>query len=460
MTEVPAFSKLADTDPVEDARRKHLLRRAWLLVVGSSVAVRMVALLLMRHVPVASDARDYLDMARQIASGHPFLPYWPPGVPLLLKPLVALGASEWVMRAETLVFWILCCGAFYLLMEALGCLAAGWKALLIFSILPDSVQMAIEPMTQMPAAALLVLAMASSMRLLQGTARRVEPWLLGGTLGMLTLVRPSTAPLTLAIPVGLALLSGRLYPSIATLTTAVLLVGAWVGYVHAMTGRAVINTANATNLFYGNNPWTPDYKTWYFGSHAKPGTEEIQQYPAYAEELSAVEALPEAERPGAFAKLAEGYIEAHPARFVWRSANRVRAFLGFDIFTSAALSHSRVLGFPVMGITLPLEALTYLLLALPAVFFLAAVDGVFWRTGPAILLGGTMVLYATPYWVSMSHPTYHFPLLLVLAALGAAAQAHRGPSGSLLRWRGWIAVAALLCVQAEWLWNLADRAGM
>jgi len=277
-----------------------------------------------------------------------------------------------------------------------------------------------------------------------------EAVLLGISLGGLCLVRPSTGLLVVCLPAGVAWFARRLPPSLLSLALAGAMIGAWVHHAHAMTGRWMVNTANAVNLFYGNNPSTPDYRTWYFGSHAKLGSEEIVNFPEYACELQRVQSLPELERPAAFQRLAVSYIATHPGKFLLRTANRVRAFLGFDTFTSAALSRTHLLGVRLTGPVLLLEALAYMLLVAPSVFLLASAPKAFWQSGATVAILGALTLYAAPYWLSMSHPTYHFPLLLPFAALGAAARAGRMPQRSV---RGWIAVGVLLLIQAEWVWQ-------
>lgn len=435
--------------------------RACVAVTAFSVAVRLLVLAAVWYAPFASDARDYLGMARQLLTGAAFVPYWPAGVPLMLAPLLQMGMPVEALRLLPLLFWVLCCWSLYRLLESLGMAGWAWAVLLLFSLLPDAVQMSLEPMTQMPAAALVLLVLSAAVRLIQGSAQRwPEAVLLGVGLGALCLVRPSTAVLVLALPLAVLVFARqvtfarRLGPAALALALAAVMIGAWVAQAHRMTGRYVINTANSVNLFYGNNPWTPDYRTWYFGSHAKLASAEIRQFPEYAGELRTVYALPELDRPAAFQALATAEVKAHPVRFLWRTSNRVRAFLGFDTFTSAALSQERVAGVRLLYPALLLEAAVYLALMLPAVYLLACAPGAFWRTGVVATLAGSILLYSAPYFLSMSHPTYHFAVLLPFAALGLAAWRQGG--WRLHRTRGWVAVAVLLLVQVEWIWQAAQ----
>jgi hypothetical protein len=88
----------------------------------------------------------------------------------------------------------------------------------------------------------------------------------------------------------------------------------------------------------------------------------------------------------------------------------------------------------------------------PAFFWIALAPREFWKRWEALLIAIAIVVYALPYWLSMAHPTYHYPILLPLSALGAVAWVNRKPNQNLTR--GWIALASLFVVEAEWLWQL------
>ena len=418
-----------------------------------SLLVRFIALFAARNAPLAADARDYCDVAWQLASGQPFVPYWPPGVPLFLEPFVAAGASDVLLRASILIFWLITCWGLYRLMRATETQGAAWLVLLIFSLLPDSIQMSIEPMTQMPMAALLIVMLSSAVKAVRG-APPAEYLLLGGSLGIMSLVRPSAAPLIILVPLACALASRRYVPALASAVLAMSLIVCWMGHVHAFTGRWIVNTANGVNIYNGNNPWTPAYRTWYFGSHAKPGSAESLNFPEFEQVLRDVYSLPVLDQSAEFQRLAVSYIRQHPAMFVYRTTNRIRCFFGFDTFTSAALSGKTWMGLRIFPIVLLFEMLVYLLIVGTAVFWIAQAPRRFWRDPATWILLGTIVIYGAPYWISMSHPTYHFPILLPLAVLGVIAwraSDHESPRSL----RGWIALAVLALVQAEWVWQMA-----
>ena len=76
---------------------------------------------------------------------------------------------------------------------------------------------------------------------------------------------------------------------------------------------------------------------------------------------------------------------------------------------------------------------------------------------------GLTLLYALPYFASFSHPTYHFPIIPLLAA-PAAFVAARGLTGAsiLPSTRGrrrliYAAWAVLLAIQMEWIAHMSSR---
>jgi hypothetical protein len=387
-----------------------------------------------------------------LASGAKFLPYWPPGLPLYLAPFIAGGFGDAVLRVAMLPWWLLFCWGMWRLTVDLGVKRIAWLVLLIFAIAPAEVHFSIEPMTQMPAAALLLLAMSATLRCSRGAGWQ-EGLLLGASLGYLCLVRPSVLPLLVVLPALVFLRRRSLLGPAAAVLVGVVMIFGWMVRAHQLGGVWTINTSNGVNLYYSNNPWTPMYRSWYFGSHAKPGSEEILDFPEYAATLERVSAYPPAERDGEYKRLAVSYVAHHPAIFVLRTLNRVRCFWGFDTFTAANLRSVPGWMHRLFAPVLALDAICFLAIAGFAVYWLASAPAVFWLRWETWLLGGTVVLYSLPYWVTMSHPTYHFPVMAPLALLGVKAR--EAAAGAPRRWAGWLGLAGLGLIQVEWLYYLA-----
>lgn len=417
-----------------------------------SVVIRLVALVLAAPQPLVSDSTDYREMAVLLANGTRFLPYWPPGLPLYLAPFIAAGFGEGVLRAAMLFWWLLFCWGIYRLAGDVGAKKIAWLVLLVFAVAPAEIHFSLEPMTQMPAAALLLLAMSAAVRCVKQGGWG-DYLLLGGSLGILSLVRPSVLPLLVVLPVLIFVLRRSLLGPVTAIALGCALIFGWMVRVHQLSGAWVINTSNGANLYYGNNPWTPMYRTWYFGSHAKPGSEEILDFPQYAAILDRVSALPAAKRSAEYQQLAVSYVEHNPTAFVLRTVNRVRCFWGFDTFTAANLRSVPGWMHRLFAPVLALDAVCFLAIAGFAVYWLACAPWAFWRSWETWLLGGTVFLYSLPYWVTMSHPTYHFPVMAPLALLGVKAR--EAAAGMERRWPGWVGLATLALIQVEWVYYLA-----
>jgi hypothetical protein len=416
-------------------------------------ALRLVALVAARHIPFESDARDYADAARLILNGVHFIPYWPPGLPLYLLPFVAAGASDIVLRASMLFFWTLACWGILRLARAAGIGNFAWMILLVFALMPSSIQMSIECLTMQPVAALLLLALSATIRLCKGEGMK-EVILLGLSLGWMALVRPSALPLVVLLPATCLLVARRWKGPILSLVLGTILIGGWVIRAHELSGAWIINNSNAINFYDGNNPWTPMYRTWYFGSKAKLGTDEIHQYPEFERILIYTNSLPGLEGSAELKRLSIQDITHRPGLFLLRTFNRMRCYFGFDTFTSANLRNDGPFARRLFPISLALEAFLYLSVAGPAFFWLALAPAGFWRQWQTQLIAASIVVYAIPYWLSMSHPTYHYPIVMPMAILGAMAwKASEGRTGPWTR--GWVAVAALAAIQVEWVWEMA-----
>jgi hypothetical protein len=426
---------------------------AFRMLILFSLTIRILALYLSAGAALASDAEDYRHMAIQLVSGDSFVPYWPPGVSLYLWPFVAAGASTIVLQASMLLWWILFCFGFARLARDLKIPTPLWMFVLaVFSVTPALIHFSIQPMTQMPAAALVLWASSATVRCARG-AGWGETLLLGGVLGYFALVRPSALPLAFVLPAAVVMLSRRSFAKpLGAAALAAVMILVWMTQVHHLSGRWMINNSNGPNSYYGNNPWTPLYRTWYFGSHAKLGSEEIKQFPEFERVVRGMTKLHEASRSAAYEKLTAEYVAHNPGVFLLRTANRVRCFWGFDIFTAANLRSAGGAGRRWFPVAFVLDAICYLAIAGFAVFWIAAAPQALWRQWQAWLLAGVVLLYGMPYWATMSHPTYHFPVMAPLALLGLLAYAAAAQTAR--RARGWVALAVFGLIQVEWMFYL------
>jgi hypothetical protein len=294
------------------------------------------------------------------------------------------------------------------------------------------------------------------LRYLDGDRKGTLPRL-GLVLGCLVLLRPSSILLCLLVPAWILFQRRKVMAAAVVLVFSLALPAAWVYYASNAQGRLVpVNDANSRNFFLGNNPWTPEYKTWYLGSHWA-GAPEIPT--AFRKTLDSLDALPVESRGKAYMAAAGAHIQAQPGRFLLQSFNRLKVFFAFDSFTGARL-HPPTGAYPMVG---------KLVLAMDAVLFSLVLVG--WIL---VVLGGwkgelpgnvrwlsvaVVAMYALPYVFSFSHPSYHLPVLPLMAALGLVpvslwifpkGRPFRLPKGG----KAWWAVALVLVVlalQIEWV---------
>jgi 4-amino-4-deoxy-L-arabinose transferase-like glycosyltransferase len=444
--------------------------RAPVAIIGAGLVIRLVVLVLFAGTPLDGDGRSYHDTAQSLASGVDYEPHWPPGLPLFLSIAYRVNDSMVVGRAMMLLVYL----AFCALVLDLGRRLAGPRtanaALAAFAVTPIFIWSSVTPLTQLYSAtlALGVVAFADRCRQRQSLSRNTA--LLGLCLAGLLMTRPSNAGIAALIPLYLFWRTRRWQVLVIPAVIVVLVVGAWSAKAHAMTGRFVfINDANSQNIFYGNNPWTPTYRTWWFGSRHKEDGDAVPE--GYEQEIKEIAAEPMAKRDKLFVKKALDHIAARPDLFVVRTASRVRTFAAFETYTSAQMARrSKLLG----AATLALDASLYVLLIGLAIFFPALR-----AAGPSaperdrvgdpeivLLLLLVAFLYALPYFVVFSHPTFHFTAVPLVSLLGAAVGVRVLDGGWKPLWaaltsRRRIAVALgyafFFFVQIEWAVDVLSR---
>ncbi len=433
------------------------------LLLGAWVLSRLLAVVALRATPLADDALDYHRMAVALLEGVRFEPDWPPGLPLYLALWYRLLAPEvWVGRLALALLSIAVAGLLLVWVRRAAGIVAGNLALLLLLFAPSQIVLAATPLTQVPAA-LLLLALAVAMT---GALARPTLWralVLGALLGGAVLVRPSNLLLVVVTPIALAFRTRRLGMALVPAMVLVLVVAAWTAKARQLTGRFVfINNANAQNLFYGNNPDTPLYSTWWFGSH-KPGEPGVPE--TYVRQYQRITALPMADRGQAFSRAALEHIKARPDLFILRSFSRVRTFFAFDTFTGAqVIKQAETKTMTLLGLlALAFDGSCYVVVAALALLWLGSLPSDESERRAGLVAVGLTLLYALPYFVSFSHPTYHFPILPLLAAPAAFTGARRLSGASIwpaTRRRRRLVCAAsvlLLAIQLEWIAHMSSR---
>jgi hypothetical protein len=391
------------------------------------LAVRLVYFFSIAHRPLASDAASYYQMAADLAQGRHFIPFWPPGLPLYLAmTFKVFGTSQTVARLAMLPIYLVLSYALYRLSLSLASEhAAGNLALLPLAFAPGMVCASVEPTTELPSAMLLTL-VAYGLTCVktaqsQNGMRRAEvstiSSLLGIAIGCLVLLRPASLILLFFAPFYLAWRTKSHLSGLAVSLIPAVMVLAWIGYVRHTTGQMVmINTANAKNLYYGNNSQTPLYRTWWQGSHHE------------SESSLALDALDPLAQQAKYSRLAREYIGQHPGLFLLRSLNRVCVFFAPDTYAGASAIEVYGTSKPIGMTIIALDSTVYFIAAIGSLFYLAALPSLKFgyaassesisddRKIRACLLLGLVLLYACPYFIAFSHPRYHFPIEPLLMA--------------------------------------------
>jgi 4-amino-4-deoxy-L-arabinose transferase-like glycosyltransferase len=436
----------------------------WLpLALGGGTLLRLLLLFPMSRVPLRADALSYDQMALDFLHGAPFDVFYPPGLSFLLLPAHwAFGESQVAARATLVLVWLCSALLLFAFARALAGRRAANLAVTFFALYPTSVWLSLEPLTQLPTALCLLGVALLAPRLVE-RPRLGAALLLGLCAGELALIRPSSLPLTVVAPLYLALRRVPLSSVAAALVAALLPVALWLAHARAVTGRFVmINDANALNFFLGNNPYTPLYKTWWLGSHwpGEPGVPEA--FTAMREEIAQgpLETRETRYRAAAFA-----HIAARPELFLLRTANRVRVFFAIDSSTGGWLRWFGLLGAGGRAALLAVEAGCYLLVMAGAILYFCAPpprDPLRRETG--FVTAALAALYAAPSFIAFSHPTYHFPVVVLFLPLAAAWLERVSTEAPLLptaarRRVALVSLLALGAVQVEWVVMNLDRLG-
>jgi 4-amino-4-deoxy-L-arabinose transferase-like glycosyltransferase len=434
-------------------------RYAWAWWWSAACSVRAaVAFGLLGAMPMTSDARDYFDVGAALASGKTegaF--YWPPGEGAALGAAFrAFGTSVAVARTLTIAMSVATVVLTARIARDLAGARAGNAAGWIAALYAPSVLLCGQSYAQHLAALCLAATAFYGLR----AARDGGPLVFvaaGVALGLGILTRPSMGSV---VPVLAVAWGGRSLREPtgagrrrATWGAAIGAVAALAcvtpAYVHDARAGAgwTLSTNNERNLFLGNNPYTPDYKTSHLGQRALGELE-----PEARDYLTSF--YRRADARAAMQREALSYMEMHPARTTLRTLNRTTSFWGFDYLASRSIQNWRGWG---PAVTLPLLALeggSYLVVAALALVALFAMRGHGDRGGRAWLVA-LAVAYEVPYALAFSGGTYHFPVFPVLVALAAIAAAHPRQAWHDLRnprqCRGaWAALAGFALLQAQY----------
>lgn len=387
-------------------------------IVAFGVLFRVAALAFLARLPLAGDDTLYHDFAMRLLQGKPIYPLVPPAVGYYLAFFYRLfGASPLVARVCMLPFAV---GFMYILYAVADRIANRKGANLLaiaFAIYPLHILLSIEPLTELPASFLLLIAVS----LVLSICSRSGIWdflLLGLTLGLLILTRPSALLMLVILPLYLGVRFRKWIASALVAAVPAFMITIWILTIYNSTGHFVmINFSSTQNVFLGNNPYTPLYRTWWFATHIEDESQLPQGYRAMNNEIAH---LPWYQQNDFYRRMALESIASLADLFAIRTFNRMRAYFAFDSYTGSLLLNRYYTGRKLAFAAIVLDGTLYILLTVCALLFLFTVSRGSERFWPTLTIAGMILIYAGPYFFSVAHPIYHFPIVPLIGLLAAS----------------------------------------
>jgi len=399
----------------------------------------------MQDLLLESDAGYYVQHAKDIIAGKYFKPEWPPGLSYWLAGFAWIFGQQLSSYVLAMLLLYLIFSLF--LYKALGLFFDKKWALLgvaFFSLSPSFIHHSVTPLTQLPIAVCLL-------ALVYFLLKQENGWKIGLCLALAILTRAGSLTL-LPVVLGYLIYQKRYKSLPGFLAVLFMLIGSWQYKSYQMTDRWVwINDFNSFNFYVGNNEYTPDYRTWWLGSHDERSNPEFL---GYYTTLDSLQSLPIADRSEAFSVAAWTFIKKEPGMFFFRSFNRFRVFFAFDTYTGAVLiPGNRILGL----ICLMLDGGMFILLGIGFLLEIGQKSFSLSRSYKLLLL--FIIAYMAPYLLAFSHPTYHFPLSPLMAFF--ALEFFQKNEWRELFTRKFYLTHILLffffLIQIEWVWQMLDR---
>ncbi|MBW7996335.1 MAG: hypothetical protein FVQ81_07175 [Candidatus Glassbacteria bacterium] len=431
--------------------------KAALWIIAAGMALRLLVLALCLDTPLFGDAHAYHRFAMMYLNGESFDTVRAPGLSLWLAAWYGVfGAGQLSSMLSILPFHLILSAAIYYYSARLVNARAALIALALISFYPSFVFHSVWPLTQVPMAA----ALALTLYLLDSKPSPTHALAAGLLLGFAILLRPNCVILAPVLSLIILLRKNRRAFVSASVLLAVSLAPAllWSAREYRHSGNLVfINYTNSMNLYLGNNRFTPLYKTWWFGSHGQ-GARDV---PAeFSDRLSAIREIPLSSRNKVYLKGAIDEITTRPGVFIVRTLSRIRTFFAFDTYTGTQVikrfGHGKIVGASVLGLVM----LFYLAIISACLLFYLGRGARENGSTIGAMIPAAAVAYAFPFWLAFSHPTYHLPLLPLLAIPTAAVLERLIRNPSCIReyfsrdginYRLIIALAILLLIQLEWV---------
>jgi 4-amino-4-deoxy-L-arabinose transferase-like glycosyltransferase len=427
-------------------------RHLYIAPLAVAVVVRsLLAFVLLRSMPLVSDAAEYAKVAERLQHGFPgdFEYFWPPGTSYAIWAVWSvLGTGTTQARVLAVAIGVVNVALVMTIARQVAnddrvVAVAGWLA----ALFPPAVLLATQTYSHDLATTCLLAAVSLGL----AGWHRSRWWLValaGLPLGYGVLTRPALLSVVAALLV-LALLT-RARPvivgAVAALGLVIAVVAPVAAHNHAQGAGWTVSTNGERTLWLGNNRYTPLYKTSHLAQREPAElSPEVRAYVLSIERRS--------DARDAMVDETARYVADHPLKTFIRTLNRARSFWGYDYVLSREIQKAYGWGDAKLLIPLSLEGGGYLLVAIAIIVGLIAARGRL-RRRELVALVVLALAYQVPYVFTFTVPSYHAPplaLLMPVAAAGAVEMWER--RRALVHHRGLILALCLFALaQIEYTW--------
>jgi hypothetical protein len=303
----------------------------FVLALMAGLILRLVIGLWVAPSP-ASDGATYLSLAQQLALEGSYgssdaRAAWPPGLPLVLAPLIMLGIPErWSFLGFGLVAFAIGMFGMRALLARLGLDRGVSLALWAFALWPTYVFISVLPEKELIIIALLpwiaerTLAAMAARSAIAGVKATLTA---GALLGLCMLTQPSIQ----LLPVGLLLMLGLTAPRplraaalvVIGIAAMLVVVAPWTARnLHTLGHPVMVSTNSGSVLYRANNNLAT-------GVYTERGTVNLEGMPD------------EVQRDAEYKRLASEWIAAHPGAFAHLAVAKLLFFMGDDSYGAYAV---------------------------------------------------------------------------------------------------------------------------
>lgn len=406
----------------------------WLRLFALAILARVITtFILLGDMPLINDAVDYSDFASFLSLHFPGDKsyYWPPGTSMFVSVFYSLFGSD--LMITRLVIFLVSMVSLVLValisMEVLESEQAARFSAYAYAVYPPVLMLSGQLYSHHVAALCVLLLAYTGIKAIR-RGKMIYYFASGLFLGYGILTRPSMMSLSPVLFFVLIVYPYFYKDKTGAFDIKNIAAGAAVFFV----GLALIvfpvlkynqdkgvgmtvSTNNERNFFLGNNPYTPNYKTWHFAS--RPDLEDLD--PEVREYFLGL--YQSENKRAALRSEAINYILENPGVTLLRTFNRIRAFWGFDYVMAREIQNYYDLDYTGLGLLVLIEGGGYcfiMLLVLMGIFVL-------WKGADGKLAWWLILLvlaYEVPYMLAFSNGFYHYPVIpLLMPFAGLAIQA-------------------------------------